>query len=151
MVSAERREQMRQAGIRYRERNKDDLEYKEKMKKYKQKYRQSENGQQKTKEYREQWYSENKEAHSQYRKEGIGKKYNTICRWKTYGVIHDDFDALYELYINTNECNICNKVFTDSYYRCLDHDHNTGLFRHILCRTCNNQDNWKKVINQTSS
>jgi hypothetical protein len=28
----------------------------------------------------------------------------------------------------------------------MDHNHETGLFRHFLCRSCNNLDSWKKFI-----
>ena len=62
------------------------------------------------------------------------------------GVIHDDFDALYEHYINTNECDVCHKVFKSTKDRCLDHDHNNGQFRQILCNSCNTYDNWKNKI-----
>jgi hypothetical protein len=70
------------------------------------------------------------------------KKYKTnkICRWKSSGVIYDDWDDLYEVYMNTMECQHCKKPFETSYDRCLDHNHETGLFRMILCQGCNNSD-----------
>lgn len=144
MVSEKRKEQMRQAQIRYRERHKDDEEYKNKRKERKQKYIQSEKGQQKVKEYSKKWYNENKEKQQQYYKEGDGKKSNTISNWKLRGVVSEDYDKLYEKYVNTDKCEICEKVFTDTFDRCLDHDHQSGLFRQVLCRNCNTQDNWKK-------
>ena len=67
---------------------------------------------------------------------------NTIRNWKRRGVIHTDYNALYDKYINTTRCNHCDKEFKDSRDRCMDHDHNTGLFRNIVCKWCNNKDNY---------
>ena len=63
-----------------------------------------------------------------------------ILNWKQKGVKYDDFDDLYEVYMNTMNCWYCNKEFTNSRQRCLDHDHETGLFRKILCQACNVND-----------
>ena len=71
-------------------------------------------------------------------------KTNKICHWKSIGVIYDDFDDLYEVYMNTMECQYCKKPFETSYDRCLDHNHETGLFRMILCQGCNNHDSHLK-------
>ena len=69
-------------------------------------------------------------------------KCKTIYNWKLYGLIYDDYDELYEIYIKTMKCQHCNKEFKNSYDRCMDHDHNTGLFRKIVCRGCNGCDNY---------
>jgi hypothetical protein len=63
-----------------------------------------------------------------------------IKNWRISGVIYDDWDDLYEVYMNTMECQYCKKPFETSRHRCLDHDHNTGLFRMILCQGCNTKD-----------
>ena len=100
----------------------------------------------KRKEYMKE-YKRNKEYMKEYNKKykqsENGKKSNSISLWKRRGIIHDNFDELYELYLNTTECMVCKKVFNDNFDRCLDHDHETGEYRQILCRYCNNQDNWK--------
>ena len=74
------------------------------------------------------------------------KKLNTISSWKRYGLVHDDFDSLYFSYLQTTQCDICKNEFKDSFDRCMDHDHDTGLFRQFLCRPCNIFDNWKTKV-----
>tara|TARA_R110002153_G_scaffold178417_1_gene331590 strand:- start:35 stop:553 length:519 start_codon:yes stop_codon:yes gene_type:complete len=69
-------------------------------------------------------------------------KYNTIYHWKYRGVKYNDFDELYYIYIRTLKCFHCNKDFKNSTDRCLDHDHETGLFRAIVCKSCNNMDSY---------
>jgi hypothetical protein len=71
----------------------------------------------------------------------------TICRWKGYGLIHNDYNALYDEYINTTHCNHCQKEFKDSHDRCMDHDHDTGFFRKIICQKCNAMDSYIKYPN----
>ena len=74
-------------------------------------------------------------------------KYYTIWKWKQSGLIYDDYDALYETYMNTTHCQHCDTEFKDSYDRCMDHDHDTGLFRKIVCRGCNINDSYIKHPN----
>ena len=64
-------------------------------------------------------------------------KYETIRNWKRRGVVYGDFEELYYIYMRTLNCSHCNKEFKNSYERCLDHCHNTGKFRNVVCRTCN--------------
>ena len=45
------------------------------------------------------------------------------------------------------ECQHCNKAFKKSSDRCLDHNHETGLFRKIVCRGCNVVDSYIKYPN----
>ena len=66
-----------------------------------------------------------------------------LNNWKRRGVI-GDYDELYEKWTNCTECEECNYIFTDTYNKCLDHDHETGLFRNILCRNCNVSYKFKK-------
>ena len=37
---------------------------------------------------------------------------------------------------STSNCEICNKI-VEGKNKCIDHDHNTGEFRGILCQRCN--------------
>jgi len=71
-----------------------------------------------------------------------GKKLHRISNWKSSGLICDDYDALYEKVINTTHCEECNVLLTidkdtTATTRCMDHDHVTGLFRNVLCLSCN--------------
>lgn len=90
-----------------------------------------EKNKEKQQEYKKRYYQNNKDIHRQF-------------EWKRNGVIHDDFNELYRYYINCDKCEICKKSLKDSYDRCLDHCHETGKFRKVLCRNCNINDRWIK-------
>tara|TARA_R110002072_G_scaffold121744_1_gene255973 strand:- start:57 stop:473 length:417 start_codon:yes stop_codon:yes gene_type:complete len=64
----------------------------------------------------------------------------TISRWKKRGLVYDDIDDLYYIYINTMNCSHCGKEFKNTRDRQLDHCHETGQFRKIVCQDCNNKD-----------
>ena len=78
-------------------------------------------------------------------------KYNMIYNWKKSGLICDDYNALYETYIGTMECEHCQIEFTKNNWRCLDHNHETGLFRSIVCHRCNVHDSYIKYPNGYTS
>ncbi|MBC8305714.1 MAG: hypothetical protein H8E55_59360 [Pelagibacterales bacterium] len=88
-----------------------------------------------------------------YHKTPEYKKCYRICSWKRTGVIHDDFDSLYDYYLNTNNCELCNiELITGNYgnnKKTLDHDHDTGLFRYVLCNTCNSHKTANRHTPQT--
>tara|TARA_R110000787_G_scaffold60797_1_gene137877 strand:+ start:288 stop:680 length:393 start_codon:yes stop_codon:yes gene_type:complete len=81
------------------------------------------------------------ECRKKYLQTEQGKKINRIGNWKSKGVISDDFDALYEIYMNINNCENCDIELVNgsggTNKKHLDHDHNGGLFRNVLCGTCN--------------
>ena len=136
----EKKERKRERDRRYREKNKERLaEY---IKEYERKNKE------RLIEYRKEYYMDNREQKieynkqysKEYRKTYNGDRTNKITKWKSRGVINEDFDTLYDLFINTDKCMYCEKVFVDSVDRCLDHDHETGLYRAVLCRSCNVKD-----------
>ena len=67
-------------------------------------------------------------------------KINMRNCWKKRGMIFVDeehYDYIYKEYIRATNCDLCSKLFTNSRDRCLDHDHNTGDPRNIVCQRCN--------------
>jgi len=95
-----------------------------------------------------------KEWGKQYKHTPKGKKSRTIARWKYRGLI-GDYESIYDRYINTTHCDLCNielcKGFKGGNKKCMDHDHNTGLFRNIVCNTCNsNKSDFKKPTTNKS-
>ena len=91
-----------------------------------------------------EYYEKNKEkilTHAkEYSKTESGKKSCRISVWKFNGLIHGDYDALYEHYINTKNCDYCNVELIEGCgktARCMDHSHKTNLFRNVLCNSCN--------------
>ena len=67
-------------------------------------------------------------------------KKKTIYNWKKRGVISEDYDCLYDKYLIHSNCDKCEIEFDKSKKstsKCLDHDHDTGGFRNILCSNCN--------------
>ena len=78
-----------------------------------------------------------KEYQKKYRNSEEGYKKVMKNKWKYRGVKWDDFDELWNIYITTKNCDLCNVEFNVENKKCLDHDHNTGYTRNILCGGCN--------------
>ena len=115
-------------------------------KKYNKKYREDniEEIKEREKEYREEHKEERKEYNKNYKKTPKGKRIQRISKWKRSGMIEPDggWEAFAEMVENTKNCESCNveltidKIMTKT-TRCVDHSHITGLFRNVLCHSCN--------------
>ena len=84
------------------------------------------------------WRLENPQKHKQYLIDNA--HIYVISRWKNRGLISDDYKALYDDFINATHCQVCDKLFDKENkmnYKCMDHDHDTGLFRCFACFDCN--------------
>ena len=90
------------------------------------------------KKYRDANKDKTKEYHTNYRKTDKGKKSHRISEWKYQGLISDDYDAIYDRYINTHNCDCCKEpIKAGKASRVMDHCHKTGKFRNVLCHNCN--------------
>ena len=87
----------------------------------------------------------------EYRNSDRWIKSSRISNWKTGGLIEGEwngipytYDDIYELYLSTDNCDFCHRELTydkktSSTTKQMDHDHETGLFRNIICNRCNSQ------------
>ena len=70
---------------------------------------------------------------------------SSITTWIRRGLILREGETckgIYSFYINTDFCNQCNIKFNDEVHnekRAMDHDHNTGFFRQVICMKCNKE------------
>ena len=71
-----------------------------------------------------------------YQKTPKGKKVRSISSWKGQGLI-DDYDYVYEKYINSTHCECCGNEYKNAMDKHMDDCHHTGKFRNVLCRNCN--------------
>ena len=104
------------------------------------------------KEQKKQWRIDNRQRLQEQKKQWDidNPEKMTISNWKRNGLIELEgvytYQSLYEYYLSINECEVCNKKFKNNQDRCMDHSHITGLFRWVLCRSCNTCDKWMDLI-----
>lgn len=77
-------------------------------------------------------------------------KYRAFLK-STYGITPEDYDGLYDK--QKGKCAICGKHQSELKRRlCVDHDHNTGKVRGLLCHKCNfvigNADDDIEILNK---
>ena len=89
-----------------------------------------------------EYYDSHKVERKEWEQTPVGKKSSRISNLKKIGLLCDDMDTLYEKYLNTSNCENCDVILTVDRYitsttRCMDHCHETGLFRNVLCHACN--------------
>jgi len=101
------------------------------------------------KEYDRKYREKNREKLLEKRREygqtEKGKKHRRINQWKLQGIIADNWDEVYEWFMETGTCDICDCVLTTgtrntSSTKCLDHDHSitdSYNIRGVICHSCN--------------
>lgn len=132
----ENKEEVLKRQKEYKEKNKEEL--KEKRKEYRER-----NKEELKEKRRERYTREREEVLKTKRTDPQHIKSSRISKWKRRGVI-GDLDKLYEYYLSVPKCEACDVIFEDTFYRCLDHDHETGVFRKVVCRSCNTRDSYIK-------
>ena len=152
----ERLKSKRESDKKYRENNKEqiaesDKKYRENNKEHRQKYLKEyyQNNKEHIAEKYREYYENNKEhlkkTSKEYSQTPAGKKAWTMDNWRRKGVKNVN-EEMYNDYIATTHCECCSKEFSSSRDRCLDHSHETGAYRWVICCRCNSHDNWKKVV-----
>ena len=134
----EKKERKRESNRKYNENNKEKINERNRL------YR--ENNKEKEKE-RHRLYNENnkekeKERLRAYGQTEQGKRSYRIRKWRHRGIVCENFDNLYDYYINCKDCEHCGIELTvdkrsTPTTRCLDHCHESGMFRDVLCHSCN--------------
>lgn len=74
-----------------------------------------------------------------------------IRKWVSRGLNHteEELNEILKIFYNTTNCNLCDKLLTSKNcgsQKCMDHNHSTGKFRQILCKSCNIHCDRKKQI-----
>ena len=99
-----------------------------------------------TKQQRQEYYQKNREKilekQKEYDQTPKGKLKINIANWKFRGLVcenREEYEYIYDRYLNSERCEEpkCNKKYTKDNKKCMDHCHLTGIFRNILCNSCN--------------
>ena len=85
------------------------------------------------------------EYHKQYYQTEKGKRSRYRNQWKYKGMIADNWDEVYDWYMETTHCDICSCLLTIGTHntkstKCLDHDHTITddyNIRGVICCSCN--------------
>ena len=78
-------------------------------------------------------------------------KRHTKYNWMKKNNLKGDFEEIYNKYIYATHCELCNKEFTKPTARHMDHCHETGKFRNIVCSGCNQRKYDRKVNSNNTS
>lgn len=84
------------------------------------------------------------------------RKALTLSNWKRRGLIcreGETYDDIYNHVMSVNNCELCDIKLSSgaSRYdcRCMDHNHETGYFRQVLCMRCNHDFDRKQQKTKT--
>jgi len=117
----------------------------EKNKEYYKEYR--ENNKELRREYDKERYENNKEYFKEYHQTEKGQMVCKIAIWIHRGVIYPNMKELYYTYKMTTHCHYCWCLLVEGNFganrKCLDHNHETGEPRGVICNTCNSRDVFK--------
>ena len=94
------------------------------------------------KEYMREYNKRKKAELAAYWKTPQGKKSKKISEWKKSYKLKGNLEEIYEKYLTTEKCEICDVKLTEdktmtSTRKCLDHCHKTSYYRWICCHSCN--------------
>ena len=150
LTELEKKERNREASRKSYHKNKEKNKERKRESSHKYYHENKEKNKEKNKERKREanikYYNKNKEKlaqrHKAYNQTEQGKKSIRIRHWRSYGVICENFDNLYDYFINCKDCENCGVELTvdkqnTATTRCLDHCHETGEFRDVLCNRCN--------------
>ena len=100
------------------------------------KYYKSEKGKEKHREYRKT--EKYRQLQKSFKESEKGKKMITFYNWKNSNLI-GNYEEIYERYQMAIFCDICECVLEGNgrNMKCMDHDHDNGEFRNIVCSYCN--------------
>ena len=65
------------------------------------------------------------------------KKSEAKFKWKSRGLKPEHFEHAWSEYKKSTCCDWCAKDYKSNFDKQMDHCHNTGDFRNILCKDCN--------------
>ncbi len=92
--------------------------------------------------YDKEYYAKNTEKRKKYslkyhyaHRDQIKKYKEKYFYYKKYNLSLEELSII--LTAQNNKCAICKSNFSKRNVPCIDHDHNTGQIRGILCRKCN--------------
>tara|TARA_R110001632_G_scaffold153415_1_gene271262 strand:- start:628 stop:1071 length:444 start_codon:yes stop_codon:yes gene_type:complete len=80
-------------------------------------------------------------------------KPKTLWNWKREGLIESDeqIEFIYTDYIYGIHCDLCGEFYKNTLDRQMEHCHETGEFRNIVCRSCNQRKADIKIQSNNTS
>jgi hypothetical protein len=96
-----------------------------------------------------EWIKSRRRDRDKGNKEKRSKQYKSYALRKKYGLTIEQFEQMKTA--QQNRCAICGNIFKNSLDTNIDHDHETGKTRQLLCSKCNFalgmlDENYEKTI-----